>query len=134
MISHGNGYAPVSGDQTAYVRGAESGVDTPATPEDFEPDLSLDDLTNGRLARIIEETRMKRLLEIDAKGGRRKLERECIASQMRAQMNRDGVVRHVIKGVGKATLLEARPLHQCENCAASIGDGKRDPYLKVEAA
>jgi hypothetical protein len=100
----------------------------------FEPDLTLEDITNGRLARIIEETRMARRLQIARKILRRKLEAECIDSQMRAQMNRDGVVRHVIPGVGKATLMEARPLHQCDSCATAIGDAKRDPYLKVEAA
>lgn len=105
-----------------------------SSPESFEPDLSLADITNGRLTRIIEETRLARLIELDAKKTRRTLERECLASQFRAQMNHDGVVKQVIPGVGKATLLEGRPLHQCENCAAAIGEGKRDPYLKVEAA
>src|SRR5690348_15806837 len=102
MISLGNDNAPVSGESTTQnVRGVAPGSDA------FEPDLTLEDITNGRLARIIEETRMARRLQIAGKIGRRKLEAECIDSQMRAQMNRDGVVRYVIPGVGKATLMEA---------------------------
>lgn len=99
-----------------------------------EPDLSLADITNGRLARIIEETRLSRLLQIRSKKARLSLEDGCVSSAMRAQMNHDGVVRQVIPGIGKATLVEARPLYQCESCAGAIGEGKRDPYLKVEAA
>lgn len=90
-------------------------------------------LSPAEIAGIVESSRLARILELDRQIARAKLERECLASQVRAQMNRDGVVRHVIPGVGKATLLEGRPFHQCDGCGAAIGEGKRDPYLKVEA-
>lgn len=123
------------GLQTADDRSADRWADDwNAIPENCEPDLSWQDVHNGRFARIIEETRLARMLELKAKKRSASDEYGDLAGQMKAQMNRDGVVRFHVPGIGTATLLAGKPLHECDNCLAAIGEGKRDPYLKVESA
>lgn len=112
-----------------------SGDESQVSPEDvLAPDLTLDDISNGRLARIVEETRMRRILFLQARDASRDLELDCLKSQVRNEMQRDGVLSHKIPGVGKFTLLPPRAKRQCDDCAKSIGDGMRDRWLSVEAA
>lgn len=114
----------------AVARGSESveaaGVDgfSASTP----------DLTPDVIAGEVERCRLARLFHLDRLIAKHKLERECLASQIRAQMNRDAVVRHKIPGVGTVTLLPGRELKFCENCSKQhgLGSGTLDPYLKIE--
>jgi hypothetical protein len=78
----------------------------------------------------IDRTRLARAIQLKAQIDSKKLELECIRSQMRAQMNRDGVVKFKVPGVGTATLLPGREITLCDGCGAR---GTLDPYLKIEA-
>lgn len=101
-----------------------------------EPDITLEDITNGRIARIVEETRMRYLLQLDEKTAAGKLKRECIASQVRNEMQRDGVLSTKIKDVGVFKLYPPKAVTPCESCMAQFGfgGGTLDPYLFVSAA
>lgn len=92
-------------------------------------------MTAAEITAEVEHARMARAIEIKRLREKLKLEYECITSQMRAQMNRDGVVKHKIPGVGTATLVQPKSVAPCESCSQQFGfiAGTLDPYLKIEA-
>lgn len=95
------------------------------------PSLCMEEisLTPADIAAEVERTRMIRLIELDAKIKRLRDQRDDISSEMRWEMNHNGVVRYTIKGVGTAELIER------VNCfCGQPYTIKPDPYLKVKSA